>query len=77
MGKEHFEAPFGFPNGKEVAVSTNKTPPDGRRVGAVKDRAQLQTKMAGEEHWTKRDKATEQFMDQKTDEQKFKGVRKE
>ena len=43
----------------------------------MKDRTQLQTKIEGEEHWTKRDKTTGQFMDQKADEEKFKGVRKE
>jgi hypothetical protein len=58
-------------------VSTNKPPPDGHRVGAVKDRSQLQTKIEGEEHWTKRDKTTGQFMDQKADGEKFKGIRKE
>jgi hypothetical protein len=31
----------------------------------------------GGEHWTKRDKTTGQFMDQKTDDERFKGVRKE
>jgi len=58
-------------------MSTNKPPPDGHRVGAVKDRSQLKTKIEGEEHWTKRDKETGQFMDQKADDEKFKGVRKE
>jgi hypothetical protein len=58
-------------------MSTNKPPPDGHRVGAVKDRSQLKTKIEGEEHWTKRDKTTGQFMDQKTDDERFKGVRKE
>jgi len=72
-----FSTRRGFPNGKEAAVSTNKPPPDGYRLGAVKDRTQLQTKIQGEEHWTKRDKTTGKFMDQKTDEEKFKGVRKE
>ena len=58
-------------------MSTNRPPPDGHRVGAVKDRSQLKTKIEGEEHWTKRDKATGEFMDQKADNEKFKGVRKE
>jgi hypothetical protein len=58
-------------------MSINKPPADGHRVGAVKDRSQLKTKVEGEEHWTKRDKTTGQFMDQKADDEKFKGVRKE
>jgi hypothetical protein len=58
-------------------VSTNKPPPDDHRVGAVKDRSQLKTKIEGEEHWTKRDKTSGQFMDQKGHDEKFKGVRKE
>jgi hypothetical protein len=58
-------------------MSTNRPPPDGHRVGAVKDRSQLKTKIEGEERWTKRDKATGEFMDQKADNEKFKGVRKE
>jgi hypothetical protein len=58
-------------------VSTNKPPPDGHRVGAVKDRSQLKTKIEGKEHWTKRDTTSGQFMDQKADDEKFKGVRKE
>jgi hypothetical protein len=56
-------------------MSTNKPSPDGHRVGAVKDRSQLQIEINGEEHWTKRDKTTGQFMDRKADEEKFKGVR--
>jgi hypothetical protein len=48
-------------------VSTNKRPLDDHRVGAVKDRSQLKTKIEGEEHWTKRDKTSGQFMDQKAD----------
>jgi len=58
-------------------MSTNKPPPDGHRVGAVRDRSQVKTKIEGEEHFTKRDKSSGQFMDQKADEEKFKGVRKE
>jgi hypothetical protein len=58
-------------------MSTNKPPPDGHRVGAVNDRSQLKTNIGGEEHWTKRDTSTGQFMDQKVNDEKFKGVRKE
>jgi hypothetical protein len=56
-------------------MATNKPTGDNRRVGAVKKRSQvLNTKT---ETWTKRDKASGQFMDQKSDKTKFKGVRKE
>jgi hypothetical protein len=61
----------------EKIMSTNKPPPDGHRAGAVRDRSQLKTKIEGEEHYTKRDKNTGHFMDQKADDDKFKGVRKE
>jgi hypothetical protein len=76
LATEHFQFVEVFLQ-KGETVATNKPPPDGHRVGAVKDRTQLQTKIEGEEHWTKRDKTTGQFMDQKADEEKFKGVRKE
>ncbi len=42
----------------------------------MRKRSQLETKAMGEKHWTKRSKASGQFMDQK-DKGKFKGVRKE
>ena len=58
-------------------MATNKPSGDGHRKGAVKKRTQLKTKMAGEEHYTKRSKSTGQFMDVKADGTKFKGVRKE
>jgi len=38
-----------------IGMSTNKPPPDGHRVVAVRDRSQVKTKIEGEEHWTKRD----------------------
>jgi len=62
---------------KEISMATNKPAGDGHRNGAIKDRSQLKTKIMGEEHYTKRDTTTGQFMDQKADDQKFKGVRKE
>jgi hypothetical protein len=43
----------------------------------VRKRSQLRTKMAGEEHWTKRSRGSGRFMDVKQDELKFKGVRRE
>lgn len=58
-------------------MATNKPAGDGRRKGAVKKRSQLKTKVMGEEKWTKRSKKSGQFMDQKEDSRKFKGVRKE
>ncbi len=58
-------------------MATNKPIGDGHRKGAVKERSQLKTKIEAEEHFTKRDKASGQFMDQKADDDKFKGVRKE
>ena len=58
-------------------MAVNKPTGDNARKGAVRDRSQLQTKIQGEEHWTKRDKNTGQFMDQKEDDKKFKGVRRE
>jgi hypothetical protein len=54
-----------------------KNPPtgDGRRIGAVKDRSQ--TYNPQNDRWTKRDKETGRFMDQKSDGTPFKGVTKE
>ncbi len=43
------------------------------RIGAVKDRDQVENPKSG--RWTKRDGA-KQFMDQKADTKPFKGVRK-
>jgi hypothetical protein len=48
----------------------------GHRNGAVRKRTQLQTKIEGEEHRTKWNKNSRQFMTQKKDDAKFKGVRK-
>jgi len=54
-----------------------KNPPygDGHRQGAVKDRSQVYNPV--NDRWTKRDKETGQFMDQKADAKPFKGVTKE
>jgi hypothetical protein len=57
-------------------MAVNKPTGDTARKGAVRKRSQLETKVMGEQHWTKRSKASGQFMDQK-DKGKFKGVRKE
>ena len=61
---------------EEEQMASNEPVGDGRRIGAVKKRSQLKTKVMGEPHWTKRNKETGQFMDQKK-KGKFKGVRKE
>ena len=58
-------------------MASNEPAGDGHRVGAVKKRSQLKTKIMGEEHYTKRSKASGRFMEQKADDKKFKGVRKE
>lgn len=54
-----------------------KNPPigDGQRRGMVKDRSQTYNPKT--ETWIKRDTETGRFMDQKSDDQPFKGVRKE
>ena len=58
-------------------MATNKPKGDNARKGAVRKRSQLQTKVMGEERYIKRSKETGEFMDQKKDGKKFKGVRKE
>ena len=58
-------------------MATNAPAGDGHRNGSVRKRTQLKTKMEGEEHWTKRSKKSGQFLAQKKDEAKFKGVRRE
>ena len=62
---------------QEKPIATNAPSGDGHRNGAVRKRSQLKTKVMGEDRFTKRDKSTGQFMDQKEDGRKFKGVRKE
>jgi hypothetical protein len=57
-----------------LIMATNKPYGDGHRVGAVKQRSQTQTSSG---HWVKRDAATGQFMDVKSDGSPFKGVTKE
>lgn len=57
-------------------MATNKPNGDNARIGAVKDRSQIQNPKTG--LWTKRDKDTGRFMDVKTsDNSPFKGVTKE
>jgi hypothetical protein len=60
-------------------MATNRPTGDNARKGAVRKRTQLRTKLKGESTWTKRDKGTGRFMDQKKApaKKKFKGVRRE
>jgi hypothetical protein len=60
-------------------MATNKPTGDNARKGAVRKRTQLRTQVMGEKTWTKRDKTTGQFIDQKKAPatKKFKGVRRE
>lgn len=60
-------------------MAVNKPVGDDARKGAVRKRSQLKTKVEGEAHWTKRSKASGQFMDQKKSAlaKPFKGVRRE
>jgi hypothetical protein len=62
---------------RETNMASNEPTGDGHRIGAVKKRSQLKTKVMGEERYTKRSKESGRFMDQKADSEKFKGVRKE
>jgi hypothetical protein len=56
-------------------MATNGKKNDGHREGAVKQRSQ--TFNPKNERWVKRDAQTGQFMDQKSNDKPFKGVRKE
>ena len=60
-------------------MAVNKPKGDSARKGAVKKRTQLATKTMGKKTWTKRDKTSGEFMDQKKApaKKKFKGVRRE
>jgi hypothetical protein len=56
-------------------MASNKPVGDSSRKGAVKKRSQLENPITGT--MTKRDKNSGEFMDVKTTDKKFKGVRKE
>lgn len=56
-------------------MATNPPSGDGHRNGAVKDRSQTYNPRIG--RYIKRDTGNGQFMDQKSDGTKFKGVRRE
>ena len=47
---------------------------DGHRIGAVRSRSQFQLPNG---HWAKRDRETGRIMDVKSDNDPFKGVRRE
>lgn len=55
-------------------MSKDKKPGDDKRVGAVKGRSQIKSKVTGT--WTKRDDKTGNFMDLKANPKPFTGVRK-
>ncbi|MBI5551992.1 MAG: hypothetical protein HY911_10835 [Desulfobacterales bacterium] len=56
-------------------MAINPPKGDGHRIGAVKDRSQVFNPKS--ETWVKRDTETGRFIDQKSDGNPFKGVRKE
>lgn len=56
-------------------MATNKPYGDNSRKGAVKSRSQVLNPKSG--HYVKRNSETGQFMDVKSDNKPFKGVRKE
>jgi len=60
-------------------MAVNKPYGDDTRKGAVRKRSQLETKIQGENTWTKRDRETGEFIDQKKAPAKkpYKGVRRE
>jgi hypothetical protein len=56
-------------------MATNPPTGDGHRNGMVRDRSQTYNLKTG--RWTKRDTGNGRFIDQKADNNPFKGVRKE
>jgi hypothetical protein len=60
-------------------MATNKPAGDNARKGALRKRTQMRSKVMGEKTWTKRDKSTGKFIDQKKApaKTKFKGVHRE
>jgi hypothetical protein len=56
-------------------MATNPPKGDSQRRGAVRERSQTHNPKT--DRWVKRDTNTGQFVDQKHDRKKFKGVRKE
>ena len=60
---------------KRYIMATNKPYGDNARKGAVRSRSQTYNPRTN--RWVKRNTETGQFMNQKADENPFKGVRKE
>jgi hypothetical protein len=56
-------------------MAKNPPPGDNHRVGAVRDRSQVFNPHT--DRWVKRDTETGRFLDQKADQDRFKGVRRE
>ena len=56
-------------------MATNPPAGDGHRNGAVRDRSKVHNPQ--NDRWIKRDTDTGRFIDQKSDKNPFKGVRKE
>ncbi len=56
-------------------MAKNKPYGDNHRIGAVKDRSQVYNPHTA--NWVKRDAGTGRFVDQKSDDKPFKGIRKE
>ena len=56
-------------------MATNKPYGDGHRKGQVRDRSQVFNDKIN--RWTKRDRESGKFMDQRVTGEPFKGVRKE
>lgn len=58
-----------------IAMATNPPKGDGHRNGPVKNRSQVYNPII--EKWIKRDSDTGRFIDQKSNDDPFKGVRRE
>lgn|GEM_PF-4863062 len=58
-------------------MATNPPPETATATALCASAVSSRTKMMGEEHYTKRSKTSGQFMAQKKDDAKFKGVRRE
>ena len=56
-------------------MATNPPKGDGHRVGAVRDRSQTYNPKTDD--WVKRDTDSGRFIDRKSDDKPFKGVRRE
>lgn len=56
-------------------MATNPPKGDGHRNGAVRKRTQVYNPLT--HHWTKRNKDSGEFMDEKSDNKPFKGITKE